>query len=121
MNQNAIDAPEKCGRSQWLIDQIAHRGADLWIGSDRFEEFLDPMTINLDVVIDEEQIVVACAGNGEVSLLGAISFRKVEVPNLQSCFCPTRIARDQMCLCVIAAMNHDSFRDANRLFRQALE
>ena len=53
MNDQTIYSPKQGRRGHWLIDQVSHRRAHSWIGPYRFEEFLDPVSINFHVVINQ--------------------------------------------------------------------
>src|ERR1043165_2075694 len=53
VQQSSVQTPEECRRSHRLIGESAHRCAHSRVGPDRFEEFFNPMRINLNVVIDQ--------------------------------------------------------------------
>jgi hypothetical protein len=121
VHQCSVDSPEQGGRSHWLIDQVAHRRAHSWISPDGVKEFFDPMHVNLDIVVDQKQVVVACTFNCKIALPRTISFLMMEISDVQSCFTPARIVRHLKCLYVVSAMNYDHLLNANRLVYETLE
>jgi hypothetical protein len=120
VNDQPVDSPKERRRGHGLIDQISHRCTNRRIAPDRFEEFLDPMSIDLNIVIKQEQIVVPGTFDRKISLPSTVPFRVVEVSDVQSCFGPALVVCRLDCLCVSAAVDDDHFRDWNCLFRQTL-
>src|SRR5437868_10241805 len=116
MDQYPIDFPKERWTRQRLISYIAHRCPNFGIVPNRPEELFSPTTINLHIVIYEQQVLVARAPDTEVALLSTISFLMMEVSDVKSCINPACIFREFPCRCVVSAMDHDHFCDGNGLF-----